>query len=79
MNEVLFHDIPAYLLDLFYYVTGKRTRWVRLIFIFSMETLVERESDWMLLLVTITGPALCESQPSIFLSGILHNTPVAIH
>lgn len=28
LSEALFHHIPAYLFDMFYAVTGKRTRWV---------------------------------------------------
>lgn len=28
VSEALFHHIPAYLFDMFYAVTGKRTRWV---------------------------------------------------
>ncbi|EFX70381.1 hypothetical protein DAPPUDRAFT_61438 [Daphnia pulex] len=30
VNQVLFHDLPARLMDLFNSVTGKRTKWVRL-------------------------------------------------
>ena len=28
VNQVLFHDLPAHLIDLFNSVTGKRTKWV---------------------------------------------------